>query len=96
MEFKGSRLELKPTPDLGSSKNKMLHVVYRVGNIDRAIKFYQDVFGMEVRDVPAVSGGLGCCCWFTAANLDEFSSSVLLGIFVIDANSSLEESFSPT
>lgn len=49
VEFKGSRLELKPTPELGSSKNKMLHVVYRVGNMDRAIKFYQDVFGMEVR-----------------------------------------------
>ncbi|CAM9181827.1 unnamed protein product [Scytosiphon promiscuus] len=54
VEFKGSRLELKATPDLGSSKNKMLHVVYRVGNMDRAIKFYQDVFGMELlryRDV---------------------------------------------
>ena len=46
--FTGSRLEFQPTPDLGSSKNKMLHVVYRVGNMDRAIKFYQDVFGMEV------------------------------------------------
>ncbi|CBJ30773.1 conserved unknown protein [Ectocarpus siliculosus] len=54
VEFKGSRLEMKPTPELGSSKNKMLHVVYRVGNMDRAIKFYQDVFGMELlryRDV---------------------------------------------
>lgn len=48
VEFKGSRLEMKPTPELGSSKNKMLHVVYRVGNMDRAINFYQDVFGMEV------------------------------------------------
>lgn len=48
VEFKGSRLELKATPAIGSSKNKMLHVVYRVGNMDRAIKFYQDVFGMEV------------------------------------------------
>ena len=46
--FTGSRLEFQPTPELGSSKNKMLHVVYRVGNMDRAIKFYQDVFGMEV------------------------------------------------
>lgn len=37
------------TPELGSSANKMLHVVYRVGNMDRTIKFYQDVFGMKVR-----------------------------------------------
>lgn len=48
IEFTGSRLEFQATPDLGSSNNKMLHVVYRVGNMDRAIKFYQDVFGMEV------------------------------------------------
>lgn len=46
--FTGSRLEFKETPELGSSKNKMLHVVYRVGNMDRTVKFYQDVFGMEV------------------------------------------------
>lgn len=45
----GSRLEFKETPPLGSSKNKMLHVVYRVGDMDRTIKFYQEVFGMEVR-----------------------------------------------
>lgn len=37
------------TPELGSSPNKMLHVVYRVGNMDRTIKFYKEVFGMEVR-----------------------------------------------
>lgn len=36
------------TPELGSSDNKMLHVVYRVGDMDKTIKFYQDVFGMEV------------------------------------------------
>lgn len=46
--FTGSRLTFQETPALGSSKNKMLHVVYRVGNMDRTIKFYQDVFGMEV------------------------------------------------
>lgn len=37
------------TPELGSSPNKMLHVVYRVGNMGRTIGFYQDVFGMKVR-----------------------------------------------
>lgn len=37
------------TPELGSSANKMLHVVYRVGNMDRTINFYKDVFGMKVR-----------------------------------------------
>ncbi|CAM9570063.1 unnamed protein product, partial [Choristocarpus tenellus] len=37
------------------SDNKMLHVVYRVGNMDKTIKFYQDVFGMKLlryRDIP--------------------------------------------
>lgn len=48
IEYTGSRLTFQETPELGSSKNKMLHVVYRVGNMDRTIKFYQDVFGMEV------------------------------------------------
>lgn len=56
IEFTGSRLELQPTPALGSSKNKMLHVVYRVGNMDRTIKFYQDVFGMEVCDACNLPG----------------------------------------
>lgn len=41
------------TPQLGSSDNKMLHVVYRVGDMDKTIKFYQDVFGMKVRGVAA-------------------------------------------
>ena len=48
MAVTGSRLVMKDTPPLGSSKNKMLHVVYRVGDMDRTIKFYQEVFGMEV------------------------------------------------
>ncbi|CAM9555752.1 unnamed protein product [Ascophyllum nodosum] len=55
MAVTGSRLVMKDTPPLGSSKNKMLHVVYRVGDMDRTIKFYQEVFGMELlryRDVP--------------------------------------------
>lgn len=60
--FTGSRLEFQPTPDLGSSKNKMLHVVYRVGNMDRAIKFYQDVFGMEVRRRFSLCA-CGCACY---------------------------------
>ncbi|CAM9139941.1 unnamed protein product [Discosporangium mesarthrocarpum] len=37
------------------SNNKMLHVVFRVGDMDRTIKFYKDVFGMQLlryRDIP--------------------------------------------
>ncbi|CAM9323093.1 unnamed protein product, partial [Phaeothamnion confervicola] len=33
----------------------MMHVVYRVGDIDKSVKFYQDVLGMKLlrfRDVP--------------------------------------------
>lgn len=85
IEFKGSRLEFKPTPELGSSKNKMLHVVYRVGNMDRAIKFYQDVFGMEVCLVilSAVVGSCCgwcrcCCCW----SLGWFGKGVVVGWIV--------------
>ncbi|XP_062088371.1 lactoylglutathione lyase GLX1 [Humulus lupulus] len=36
-------------------KRRMLHVVYRVGDLERTIKFYTDVFGMKLlrqRDIP--------------------------------------------
>lgn len=69
MEFKGSRLELQPTPALGSSKNKMLHVVYRVGNMDRAIKFYQDVFGMEVKSIKYDTAAVSCFAYFCTEEL---------------------------
>lgn len=59
VEMSGSRLTFQATPALGSSKNKMLHVVYRVGDMDRAIKFYQDVFGMEVCHRCAITIKLG-------------------------------------
>ncbi|KAK2644510.1 hypothetical protein Ddye_019705 [Dipteronia dyeriana] len=35
--------------------HRFLHVVYRVGDLDRTIKFYTEVFGMKLlrkRDVP--------------------------------------------
>ena len=35
--------------------SQMLHVVYRVGDMDKAVKFYTEAFGMQVlrqRDVP--------------------------------------------
>lgn len=37
------------------ANNKMLHVVYRVGDMDAAVKFYTQAFGMQVlrqRDIP--------------------------------------------
>ncbi|MCA0772558.1 VOC family protein, partial [Vibrio vulnificus] len=36
-------------------KRRFLHVVYRVGDLDRTIKFYTECFGMKLlrkRDVP--------------------------------------------
>ncbi|MFS7965278.1 putative lactoylglutathione lyase [Helianthus anomalus] len=38
-----------------SDKRRMLHVVYRVGDLDRTIKFYTECLGMKLlrkRDVP--------------------------------------------
>lgn len=40
---------------LAKDKRRLLHVVYRVGNLDRTIKFYTESLGMQVlrkRDVP--------------------------------------------
>ncbi|MBO8631145.1 VOC family protein, partial [Staphylococcus aureus] len=36
-------------------KKRMLHAVYRVGDLDRTIKFYTECFGMTLlrkRDIP--------------------------------------------
>jgi lactoylglutathione lyase len=33
----------------------MLHVVYRVGDLEKSVKFYKEAFGMELlrqRDIP--------------------------------------------
>eukprot|EP00612_Vaucheria_litorea_P000175 CAMPEP_0171451896 /NCGR_PEP_ID=MMETSP0945-20130129/218_1 /TAXON_ID=109269 /ORGANISM="Vaucheria litorea, Strain CCMP2940" /LENGTH=297 /DNA_ID=CAMNT_0011976449 /DNA_START=127 /DNA_END=1020 /DNA_ORIENTATION=+ len=50
--MKFQRMSMTSTP---MDKNKMLHVVYRVGNLEKTIEFYKNVFGMELlrhRDIP--------------------------------------------
>ncbi|KAM0943779.1 putative lactoylglutathione lyase [Dioscorea sansibarensis] len=57
-----SEAEAKTVPDsenvlewVQKDKRRFLHAVYRVGDLDRAIKFYTECFGMQLlrkRDVP--------------------------------------------
>ncbi|CAM9437356.1 unnamed protein product [Chrysoparadoxa australica] len=49
------RGEMRMSGDDATGSNQMLHVVYRVGDMDKSVKFYQDVFGMKLlrfRDIP--------------------------------------------
>ena len=41
-------------------ERRMLHAVYRVGDMDATIKFYKECLGMQLlryRDLPEVGGG---------------------------------------
>lgn len=54
--------------DGGQDERRMLHAVYRVGNLEETVEYYKKHFGMKVlraRDIPEACRhpriGVGCC-----------------------------------
>ena len=52
---------------LAQDERRMLHAVYRVGDMDATIAFYKDCLGMQLlryRDIPEVGRGAGGAGWW--------------------------------